>query len=70
MAQQLVMAFATSGLDAVIDAVAEGGAAMFEADTVVVMARYEMLLAGARDEAIGPLTASAAARSGSSASRW
>ena len=55
MAQQLVMAFATSGLDAVIDAVAEGGAAMFEADTVVVMARYEMLLAGARDEAIGPL---------------
>jgi DNA-binding transcriptional regulator YbjK len=55
MAQQLVMAFATSGLDAVIDAVAEGGAAMFESDTVVQMARYEMLLAGARDEAIGPL---------------
>jgi AcrR family transcriptional regulator len=55
MAQQLVMAFATSGLDAVVDAVAEGGAAMFEADTVVQTARYEMLLAGARDEAIGPL---------------
>jgi hypothetical protein len=55
MAQQLVMAFATSGLDAVIDAVAEGGAALFEDDAVVMLARYEMLLAGARDEAIGPL---------------
>jgi AcrR family transcriptional regulator len=55
MAQQLVMAFATPGRDAVIDTVAEGGAAMFESDTVVVLARYEMLLAGARDEAIGPL---------------
>jgi AcrR family transcriptional regulator len=55
MAQQLVMAFATTGRDAVIDTVAEGGAAMFESDTVVVLARYEMLLAGARYEAIGPL---------------
>jgi DNA-binding transcriptional regulator YbjK len=55
MAQQLVMAFATSGLDAVIDAVAEGGAALFEDDPVPMQARYEMLLAGSRDEAIGTL---------------
>jgi DNA-binding transcriptional regulator YbjK len=55
MAQQLVMAFATSGLDAVIDAVAEGGAAMFEENRISMQARYEMLLAGARDEAIGTL---------------
>ena len=55
MAQQLVMAFATSGLDAVIDAVAEGGVAMVQETETVQRARYEMLLAGARDETIGPL---------------
>lgn len=55
MAQQLVMAFATSGADAAIDAVAEGAAAMFEADPVPMQARYEMLLAGSRDEPIGQL---------------
>jgi DNA-binding transcriptional regulator YbjK len=55
MAQQLVMAFATAGLDAVIDAVAEGGAALFEEDPVPMQARYELLLAGSRDPAIGAL---------------
>jgi len=55
MAQALVMAFATSGLDAVIDAVAEGGVAMVQETETVQRARYEMLLAGARDETIGPL---------------
>ena len=55
MAQALVMAFATSGLDAVLDAVAEGGVAMVQETETVQRARYEMLLAGARDETIGPL---------------
>jgi AcrR family transcriptional regulator len=55
MAQQLVMAFATSGRDTVIDAVAEGAAEMFERDPVPMQARYEMLLAGSRDEPIGAL---------------
>jgi hypothetical protein len=55
MTQQLVMAFATSGLDAVIDAVVEGAAEMFERDPVPMQARYEMLLAGSRDEPIGEL---------------
>jgi AcrR family transcriptional regulator len=55
MAQQLVMAFATSGVDTVIEAVVEGAAQMFERDPVPMQARYEMLLAGSRDEAIGRL---------------
>jgi DNA-binding transcriptional regulator YbjK len=55
MAQQLVMAFATSGGEAVIDAVAEGGAAMFEETLVATQARYELLLAGSRDERLGEL---------------
>jgi DNA-binding transcriptional regulator YbjK len=55
MAQQLVMAFASSGVDAVLDAVAEGGAAMFEENPVAMQARYEMLLAGSRDPALGGL---------------
>jgi AcrR family transcriptional regulator len=57
MAQQLAMAFATSGpnTDTVIDAVAEGAAEMFERDPVPMQARYEMLLAGSRDEPIGAL---------------
>jgi DNA-binding transcriptional regulator YbjK len=55
LAQQLVMAFATSGADAVIDAVADGGATLFEDDPVATQARYELLLAGSRDEAIGRL---------------
>jgi AcrR family transcriptional regulator len=53
MAQQLVMAFATSGVDAVIDAVAEGGAQMFERDPLPMQARFELLLAGSRDASIG-----------------
>jgi AcrR family transcriptional regulator len=55
MAQQLVMAFATSSPDTVIDAVAEGAAELFERDPVPMQARYEMLLAGSRDEPIGAL---------------
>jgi DNA-binding transcriptional regulator YbjK len=55
MAQQLVMAFATSGAEAALDAVAEGGATMFEESTVAMQARYEMLLAGSRDPALGEL---------------
>jgi DNA-binding transcriptional regulator YbjK len=55
MARQLVMAFASSGVDAVLDAVAEGGAAMFEENPVAMQARYEMLLAGSRDPALGAL---------------
>ena len=55
LAQQLVMAFATSTVDAVIDTVAEGAAQLFEADPVPMQARYEMLLAGTRDEPIGAL---------------
>jgi AcrR family transcriptional regulator len=55
MAQQLVMAFATSGVDTVIDAVTEGAAEMFEHDPVPTQARYELLLAGSRDATIGEL---------------
>jgi len=50
-----VLAFATSGADAVIDAVAEGAAAMFEENRLAMQARYELLLAGSRDEPIGAL---------------
>ena len=55
MAQQLVMAFATSGVETAIDSVAEGAAQMFERDPVPMQARYEMLLAGSREETIGVL---------------
>jgi DNA-binding transcriptional regulator YbjK len=55
MAQQLMLAFATTGADAVIDAVAEGAAAMFEENRLAMQARYELLLEGSRDEAIGTL---------------
>ena len=55
MAQQLITAFATAEADAVIDAVAEGAAAMFEDGRTSMQARYEMLLAGSRDEALGTL---------------
>jgi hypothetical protein len=55
MAQQLAMAFATSGVEAALDAVAEGGARVLEEDPVRTQARYELLLAGSRDEAIGTL---------------
>jgi AcrR family transcriptional regulator len=55
MAQQLVMAFATSSVDTVIDSVVEGAAQMFEGDPVPMQARYEMLLAGTRDEALGEI---------------
>jgi AcrR family transcriptional regulator len=55
MAQQMVMAFATSSVDIVLDGVVEGAAQMFEGDPVPMQARYELLLAGTRDEAIGLL---------------
>jgi DNA-binding transcriptional regulator YbjK len=55
MAQQLAMALATSDADSVIDAVAEGGARMFEETRVATQARYELLLAGSRDAEIGRL---------------
>jgi len=55
MARRLVMAFATSGRDAVIDAVAEGAVELFEESRVATQARYELLMAGSRDEAIGAL---------------
>jgi hypothetical protein len=55
MAQRLVVAFATTGADAVIDAVAESAAAMFEDNRIAMQARYELLLAGSRDEEIGAL---------------
>jgi AcrR family transcriptional regulator len=55
LAQQLVMAFATSGVEQVLDAVAEGAAEMFERDPIPMQARYEMLLAGSRDAPIGAL---------------
>jgi DNA-binding transcriptional regulator YbjK len=55
LAQQLVMAFATSSSESVIDAVAEGAAAMFEDGMLLAQARYELLLAGSRDPALGEL---------------
>jgi DNA-binding transcriptional regulator YbjK len=55
MAQQLITAFASAEADAVIDAVAEGAAAMFEEQRTAMQARYEMLLAGSRDEELGRL---------------
>jgi hypothetical protein len=39
----------------VLDTVVEGAAQLFEADPVPMQARYEMLLAGTRDEPIGEL---------------
>jgi DNA-binding transcriptional regulator YbjK len=55
MAQQLVVALASSGAAAVIGAVAEAAAVMFEDSRVAMQARYELLLTGSRDAAIGEL---------------